>query len=378
MLLGDARHLLLQTRVLGGLDRVHEDADEPIGVEEGRDRDIGVNDVSVAAREGDVVHAAGGVAGLHVLDARAQALHAIAHVEVTELARESVGRGNVEQRLRRGIPAEDRVAHVDDQDRGRQRLQRALHARPGCHGLPTRSDRRPLRRYRLRQEGRRLARARWRALEDPPLRVHGREQTRARQQRFRAAEEEDAVLTGRIVKPGEDALLQLAREIDEDVPADEQVDVRQRRRLREIVAAEDAPAAEVAPEPMELAVAGEVAIHEPVGHIPQLFRPVRGVARGGEGLLVDVGAIDLDRVGVGRLAEVLGQEHGDRIRLLAGGAARAPDAQTATLRRVVDEPRNDVVGERFPRVRVPKERGDVDEDRVEERDVLDGIRIEEL
>jgi len=102
------------------------------------------------------------------------------------------------------------------------------------------------------------------------------------------------------------------------------------------------------------------------------------VARGGEGLLVDVGAIDLDRVGVGRLAEVLGQEHGDRIWLLAGGAAGAPDAQTATLRRVVDEPRDDVVGERFPRVRVPKERGDVDEDRVEERDVLEGIRIEEL
>src|SRR3989442_5852498 len=98
----------------------------------------------------------------------------------------------------------------------------------------------------------------------------------------------------------ENAVLQLAGEVDEGVPADEQVDVRQRRRLRQVVGAEDAPAAELAPKSVELALAGEVTVDQPVGDILELLRPVDGLARGGQGLLVDVRGIDLDRAAVHR------------------------------------------------------------------------------
>src|SRR2546428_13360545 len=98
----------------------------------------------------------------------------------------------------------------------------------------------------------------------------------------------------------ENAVLQLAGEVDEGVPADEQVDVRQRRRLRQVVGAEDAPAAELAPKSIELALAGEVTVDQAVGDILELLRPVDGLARGGQGPPVDVRAVALCRVGFGR------------------------------------------------------------------------------
>src|SRR5437879_12235529 len=92
----------------------------------------------------------------------------------------------------------------------------------------------------------------------------------------------------------ENAVLQLAGEVDEGVPADEQVDVRQRRRLRQVVGPEDAPAAQLAPKSIELALAGEVTVDQAVGDILELLHPVDGLARGRRGLLVDVGAGELD------------------------------------------------------------------------------------
>src|SRR5437867_1033376 len=94
----------------------------------------------------------------------------------------------------------------------------------------------------------------------------------------------------------ENAVLQLAGEVDEGVPADEQVDVRQRRRLRQVVGAEDAPAAELAPKSIELALAGEVTVDQAVGDILELLRPVDGLARGGQGVLVEQAGIGRDRL----------------------------------------------------------------------------------
>src|SRR3989454_11882924 len=113
------------------------------------------------------------------------------------------------------------------------------------------------------------------------------------------------------MKARENAVLQLAGEVDEGVPADEQVDVRQRRRLRQVVGAEDAPAAELAPKSIELALAGEVTVDQPGGDILELLRPVDGLARGGQGLPVGVGAIDLDRVVFGGGPQALRQGGGD-------------------------------------------------------------------
>src|SRR6266581_3174219 len=134
----------------------------------------------------------------------------------------------------------------------------------------------------------------------------------------------------------ENAVLQLAGEVDEGVPADEQVDVRQRRRLRQVVGAEDAPAAELAPKSIELALAGEVTGHQ-----------------------------------------ALGQEDGDGVRLLAGRAARAPDPEAPRVCRVLHEPWDHVLRQHLPGLRVAEEAGHVDEDRVDERDVLAGVLVEQ-
>src|SRR5262249_16795941 len=72
------------------------------------------------------------------------------------------------------------------------------------------------------------------------------------------------------------------------------------------------------------------------------------------------------------------QEHCDRIGLLAGRAAGAPDSDAPRVSDLVDDLRNDIVRQRLPRVGIPEEVRDVDEDRVEQRDVLVGIRVEKV
>src|SRR5439155_1590082 len=105
--------------------------------------------------------------------------------------------------------------------------------------------------------------------------------------------------------------------------------------------------------------------------------PVDGLARGGQGLLVDVGAVDLDRVVFGGGPRALGQEDGDGVRLLAGRAARAPDPEAPRVCRVLHEPWDHVLRQHLPGLRVAEEAGHVDEDRVDERDVLAGVLVEQ-
>ena len=151
----------------------------------------------------------------------------------------------LEERRRRRIPREDRVRRVDDDHRMRQRVQRASSAalRYRVH---------PCRRRRRRHCGLRLrrghARRRRYTPEDAPLWIERREEARARKDRFRPAEEEVAAIAHRIVEAREDALLERAAEIDEGIAAHQEVDVRERRRLSEVVQAEDAPAPDVTPQ----------------------------------------------------------------------------------------------------------------------------------
>src|SRR6185503_19360097 len=79
-----------------------------------------------ATRERRVLHLGRRVAGLDVLDTGAQPFHAVADVEVPELAGQRAGHRDVEQRLGGGIPVLDAVARVDDDGAARQRVERAL------------------------------------------------------------------------------------------------------------------------------------------------------------------------------------------------------------------------------------------------------------
>ena len=270
--------------------------------------------------------------GLHFLDPRAQAFHAIADVEVAELPADGVLAGNVEEALGGGIPDEDRVHHVDDHDRRRQGLDHSLQPAHGrrqvelaasgqrdVRGLPGTAE------HGHGHGGRR----RRRPLEDAPLHVVRGEPSRPGQQRLGTPEEQKTTLDHRVVETGQDPVLEVAGEIDEGVATDQQIDVRQRRILRDVVTSEDAPATEIAPEPVGLAFPAEVLLEEARRDVLEVIAAVQGVPGGVQRVLVHVGRVDLDVEVSGAVAEVLGQEDRGRKCLLAGRATHRPQPQAS-------------------------------------------------
>ena len=131
------------------------------------------------------------------------------------------------------------------------------------------------------------------------------------------------------MEAGQDAVLEVAGEIDEGVATDQQIDVRQRRILRDVVTSEDAPATEVAPEPVGLAFPAEILLEEAGRDVLEIIDAVQGVPGGAQCLLVHVGRVDLDVEVTGAVAEVLGQQDRGRKRLLSGRATHRPQPQAS-------------------------------------------------
>src|SRR5689334_18391137 len=95
-----------------------------------------------------------------------------------------------------------------------------------------------------------------------------------------------------------------------------------------------------------------------------------------ERLLVDVGRIDLDAVLKRLIAERTREDHCERVGLLARCAPGRPRAQGgvggATLYEVGDE----LACEVFPDLRIAEKPRDIDQDGVEERRKLFGVKLE--
>ena len=175
--------------------------------------------------------------------------------------------------------------------------------------------------------------------EDPLLRLHRAEERRVGQEHLRAAEKQIAVVIQGVVETRQDLALRLGREIDERVAADQQVQARDGRVLRQVVPAEDHRPAKRGMQEEPLALRFEI----PLGDVFADRRDVFGrIARTrlGQGLLVDVGRVDLDPVEKRLLAERLAEQDGRRACLLSGRCPSAPDADVA---RLGGDPRNDVL-----------------------------------
>src|SRR5439155_9471677 len=143
-------------------------------------------------------------------------------------------------------------------------------------------------------------------------------------------------------------------------------DAGDRRVAVEVVAAEDDRPPQVVAEGEAVICLLEVPLAELGRHLLELLRAVARLARLGEGVVVDVGRVDLHAPLEPRLAERLGQQHRDRVRLLARGAARGPDAKRRLVLAFVEQARDDLVRDDLPGLGVAEEAGDVDQDRVEE------------
>jgi hypothetical protein len=175
------------------------------------------------------------------------------------------------------------------------------------------------------------------------------------------------------MKAGQDAALRFGVEVHQGVTADDQVDARDRRILDEVVAAEDDRAPQLLVEREPTAFVGEVlAEQRPRDRGHGLLR-IAGGARLVERPIVDVGRVDLDALTKRFGAQRLGQQHRQRVGLLARRAACRPDADRTFAR---DQRRHDVVLQVFPGRPVAKERGDVDQHRVEQLTELLGMNLE--
>ena len=164
----------------------------------------------------------------------------------------------------------------------------------------------------------------------------------------------------------EHALLEPALEVDEEVPARDEVEVRERRVLEQAVRREQDRLAEplghaVAPgRPPEKAP-------QPLGaHVGLDGLGVDPGPADGDGPLAEVGGEHLDPGRGGQRRGVLGEQDGDRVRLLAGRAPGHPHADLVVEPLPLEQGGDDRRLEDLERVGVAEKVGDGDEEVVEQ------------
>ncbi|XXU91230.1 hypothetical protein WME85_26990 [Sorangium sp. So ce1153] len=188
------------------------------------------------------------------------------------------------------------------------------------------------------------------------------------------AEHEVAAFPQREGEEVEGTALEVAREVDEDVAAQHEVEVRERGALAEVVLAEDGEVADALLHLVAAVERDEVAVDELVRQVLDGGRPVDPAAGEGDRLAVDVGREDADVEAVELVAEQLADQDGERVCLLAGGAPGRPDPQRlVVVPGVGDERGQDHVPEVREELRIAHELGDLDEEAVDQPLVLLGV-----
>ena len=149
---------------------------------------------------------------------------------------------------------------------------------------------------------------------------------------------------------------------------------RDRRILQEIETAEHDRAPQVPAEHRAVVVAGEVLLAKARRETLDIARAEDRPACFFQRFIVDIGGVNLHPIADRLDAVSFGQQHRQRVGLLSGGAASAPDSKRRRSVAPVDQERENRRIEIGPDVRIPEERGDVDENGVEER--FEFVRME--
>ncbi len=294
------------------------------------------------------------------------------------------------RRLAARLILEDVVVAVDDHHTERQagehRLERRARRRQrlgdgagrgGCgpcraHARQAR-PRRDLRRPQVRDRGPAPA-----PHVDLGAALVGDEDLAERARRLGPAQREDPPLAKREGEELEHAPLELGVEVDEHVAADDEIDARERGPLGEVVLAEH----DAGPEPLLDLV---TAVREPQEVLRHALLREARERRGGidalpglrDRLRVDVRREDPDARGVQRLAEEIGEEDHDRVRLLPRRAAGRPDPQfVAPGGGAGDELGEDAIAERREKIRIPHEFGHLDQEAIDELGLLLHVLVE--
>src|SRR5262249_37778205 len=190
-----------------------------------------------------------------------------------------------------------------------------------------------------------------------------------------AEEEEPSAVEGK-TKAGQDPRLRLRVEVDQRVAADEEIEIGDGRIANKIVTPHDDRPPDVGAKRVPITVLLEVGFPKRLRHRLALLRPKARVTGPRDGIVVDVGGVDLDSPQECLLPELLRPQHGERKGLFARRAARAPNANRIVVALGVQDRRNDVLIECVPRFRIAEERGDVDQDGVEQLSELVRVYLE--
>ncbi len=219
---------------------------------------------------------------------------------------------------------------------------------PGQPGAGSEGQGRPLRAFLL--------------AEDAARRVHGFEQVAETADRFGDAEHQEAGAIQGEVEDREQPFLERRRHVDHDVAAGHQVDARERRIDRQVLAREDAQVADALLDAV-VAVLLDEELAEALG--ADLGLDALGIDAGAGPIerarVAQVGGEDLDLALRSDALQVFEQGDGDRIGFLARGATRRPGADRLVVGGCGHERRQHVLLERIEHLRLPEEAGDVDE-----------------
>jgi hypothetical protein len=185
--------------------------------------------------------------------------------------------------------------------------------------------------------------------------VDRREHAAHRVGRFRGAQEQVAAGIQCDAEGFQRVGLGGAVEVDQQVAAADQVEPRERRIAQQVVQRKKHRLAHRGRHAVLVVVLHEELPHARRRHVLHDALRVRGLARGRDGALVDVGGEDLDLQGLGLRIGLLAQQDAQRIRLLAGGAAGHPGAQLLAGFLALDQLRDGFMVERIEGFGVPEE-----------------------
>ena len=254
-----------------------------------------------------------------------------------------------------------------------QLLQVGGRHRPGSRGRVA-----GLRQGDRGREGRRRRRGLPGPAEEPELRVDRGEEVREGPDRLGRAEDEHAPRVERVVEEGDQALLDRRLQVDQQVPAGEDVDPGERRVREQVLRGEDHHPPDLLSDPVPGVVPDEEpgeALLADVGRdglgVPADPGPVDGVD-------IEVGGVDLERAPLLRREdrERLAEDDGQRVGLLAGRAAGDPGAERGAVRGGPYELREHPVPERVPDGGVAEEAGHADQELPEEQVTLGRVLLQ--
>ena len=179
--------------------------------------------------------------------------------------------------------------------------------------------------------------------------------------RFTSSQEEIAPVVKGHMEDGKQVSLQDILEIDEKIAAADQIQLPEGGILEYVVLREYDHLADLVPDNIMIALAGEKAAESGDADIFNDIVSVYASSGYRDGFRVQIRRKDLDIPADAQILHDLRKENGDRIGFLACGAARDPDAQLFGLRRVLDQVIDHAVLEHFKIVRIPEETGHADQ-----------------